>query len=182
MNTHAALYIRHQMKDYLPLVLSSSATLSCDLQCFRRCCYPPFLMHCPTCGSRDAPKMPLKLTDSSYSFHLDHASALPYVLAKTNFRGRVFMTHPTKAIYKWLIQDSVRVQWVLFWHGKLRKADQTTGAYHPPQTKGPPYTQKRSISLRFLKSKLSTTTLHTPYPQSDSLHTRLAMFLEQRCS
>ncbi|KAI9838058.1 MAG: endoribonuclease ysh1 [Sarea resinae] len=42
-------------------------------------------------------------------FHLDHASSLPYVLAKTNFRGRVFMTHPTKAIYKWLIQDSVRV-------------------------------------------------------------------------
>lgn len=31
------------------------------------------------------------------------------MLAKTNFRGRVFMTHPTKAIYKWLIQDSVRV-------------------------------------------------------------------------
>ena len=43
------------------------------------------------------------------SFHLDHTAALPYVLAKTNFRGRVFMTHPTKAIYKWLIQDSVRV-------------------------------------------------------------------------
>ncbi len=31
------------------------------------------------------------------------------MLAKTNFKGRVFMTHPTKAIYKWLIQDSVRV-------------------------------------------------------------------------
>ena len=30
-------------------------------------------------------------------------------MAKTNFKGRVFMTHPTKAIYKWLIQDSVRV-------------------------------------------------------------------------
>jgi cleavage and polyadenylation specificity factor subunit 3 len=43
------------------------------------------------------------------SFHLDHAAALPYVLAKTDFKGRVFMTHPTKAIYKWLIQDSVRV-------------------------------------------------------------------------
>ncbi|EXJ83508.1 endoribonuclease ysh1 [Capronia coronata CBS 617.96] len=42
-------------------------------------------------------------------FHLDHAAALPYVLAKTDFKGRVFMTHPTKAIYKWLIQDSVRV-------------------------------------------------------------------------
>ncbi|GJN74273.1 endoribonuclease ysh1 [Purpureocillium lilacinum] len=42
-------------------------------------------------------------------FHVDHAASLPYVLAKTNFKGRVFMTHPTKAIYKWLIQDSVRV-------------------------------------------------------------------------
>ncbi|KAM7204755.1 Beta-lactamase-like protein [Rhypophila sp. PSN 637] len=42
-------------------------------------------------------------------FHIDHAAALPYVLAKTNFRGRVFMTHATKAIYTWLIQDSVRV-------------------------------------------------------------------------
>ncbi|WZH40201.1 beta-lactamase-like protein [Fusarium acuminatum] len=46
---------------------------------------------------------------SHHSFHIDHAASLPYVLAKTNFRGRVFMTHPTKAIYKWLIQDSVRV-------------------------------------------------------------------------
>ncbi|KAF2997861.1 endoribonuclease ysh1 [Curvularia kusanoi] len=42
-------------------------------------------------------------------FHVDHAASLPYVLAKTNFKGRVYMTHPTKAIYKWLIQDSVRV-------------------------------------------------------------------------
>lgn len=40
---------------------------------------------------------------------MDHAASLPYVLAKTNFKGRVFMTHPTKAIYRWLIQDSVRV-------------------------------------------------------------------------
>lgn len=42
-------------------------------------------------------------------FHIDHAASLPYVLSKTNFRGRVFMTHPTKAIYKWLIQDGVRL-------------------------------------------------------------------------
>ncbi|EWC47091.1 hypothetical protein DRE_03460 [Drechslerella stenobrocha 248] len=42
-------------------------------------------------------------------FHLDHAGSLPYVLTKTNFKGRVFMTHPTKAIYKWLMSDSVRV-------------------------------------------------------------------------
>ncbi|OJD22573.1 endoribonuclease ysh1, partial [Blastomyces percursus] len=42
-------------------------------------------------------------------FHLDHSASLPYVLSKTNFKGRVFMTHATKAIYKWLIQDNVRV-------------------------------------------------------------------------
>ncbi|GAB1217948.1 endoribonuclease ysh1 [Aspergillus terreus] len=47
--------------------------------------------------------------DPSDDFHVDHSSALPYVLSKTNFKGRVFMTHATKAIYKWLIQDNVRV-------------------------------------------------------------------------
>ncbi|KAI9752744.1 MAG: endoribonuclease ysh1 [Chaenotheca gracillima] len=42
-------------------------------------------------------------------FHLDHSQSLPYVLSKTNFQGRVFMTHPTKAIYRWLLSDSVRI-------------------------------------------------------------------------
>ena len=45
-------------------------------------------------------------------FHLDHAAGLPYLLARTNFahgRGRVFMTHPTKAIYRWMLSDYVRV-------------------------------------------------------------------------
>ncbi|OLL23919.1 Endoribonuclease ysh1 [Neolecta irregularis DAH-3] len=42
-------------------------------------------------------------------FHLDHAASLPYVVQKTNFRGRIFMTHPTKAILKWLLADYVRV-------------------------------------------------------------------------
>ncbi|EJS42547.1 ysh1p [Saccharomyces arboricola H-6] len=42
-------------------------------------------------------------------FHLDHAASLPYVMQRTNFQGRVFMTHPTKAIYRWLLRDFVRV-------------------------------------------------------------------------
>ncbi|CDO92861.1 unnamed protein product [Kluyveromyces dobzhanskii CBS 2104] len=42
-------------------------------------------------------------------FHLDHAASLPYVMQRTNFRGRVFMTHPTKAIYRWLLNDFVKV-------------------------------------------------------------------------
>ncbi|KAJ6763452.1 hypothetical protein OIU79_024073 [Salix purpurea] len=43
------------------------------------------------------------------SFHLDHAASLPYFLEKTTFRGRVFMTHATKAIYKLLLADYVKV-------------------------------------------------------------------------
>lgn len=42
-------------------------------------------------------------------FHLDHAASLPYVMQRTNFNGRVFMTHPTKAIYRWLLNDFVKV-------------------------------------------------------------------------
>ncbi|ODV82986.1 hypothetical protein CANARDRAFT_30453 [[Candida] arabinofermentans NRRL YB-2248] len=42
-------------------------------------------------------------------FHLDHAASLPYVMQHTGFKGRVFMTYPTKAIYKWLLNDFVRV-------------------------------------------------------------------------
>ncbi|KAK9462217.1 beta-lactamase-like protein [Lipomyces oligophaga] len=42
-------------------------------------------------------------------FHLDHAASLPYVMTHTEFKGRVFMTHPTKAIYRWLLSDYVRV-------------------------------------------------------------------------
>lgn len=42
-------------------------------------------------------------------FHLDHAASLPYFTEKTKFKGKVYMTHPTKAIYRWLLSDYVRV-------------------------------------------------------------------------
>ena len=42
-------------------------------------------------------------------FHMDHCGAVPYLTEKTNFRGRVFMTHPTKAIFKILQHDAVKV-------------------------------------------------------------------------
>ena len=42
-------------------------------------------------------------------FHLDHCAAVPFLLAHTNFRGRVFMTHPTKAIYNMLLADFVKL-------------------------------------------------------------------------
>lgn len=42
-------------------------------------------------------------------FHLDHAAALPFLTEKTEFKGKVYMTHPTKAILKWLLNDYIRV-------------------------------------------------------------------------
>lgn len=42
-------------------------------------------------------------------FHVDHAAGLPYFTEKTNFKGKVYMTHPTKAIYKWLLSDYVKI-------------------------------------------------------------------------
>lgn len=42
-------------------------------------------------------------------FHLDHCGALPWLLEKTAFRGRCFATHATKAIYRMLIGDFIKV-------------------------------------------------------------------------
>lgn len=42
-------------------------------------------------------------------FHLDHAGALPYITERTNFTGKVYMTHPTKAILKYLLNDYTRL-------------------------------------------------------------------------
>ncbi|PWN39753.1 Metallo-hydrolase/oxidoreductase [Ceraceosorus guamensis] len=45
-------------------------------------------------------------------FHLDHAAALTYIMEKTNFRegnAKVYMTHPTKAVYRFLMSDFVRI-------------------------------------------------------------------------
>ncbi|XP_055373726.1 cleavage and polyadenylation specificity factor 73 [Condylostylus longicornis] len=42
-------------------------------------------------------------------FHLDHCGALPWFLMKTSFRGRCFMTHATKAIYRWMLSDYIKI-------------------------------------------------------------------------
>uniref|UniRef100_A0A0X3PL47 Cleavage and polyadenylation specificity factor subunit 3 n=2 Tax=Schistocephalus solidus TaxID=70667 RepID=A0A0X3PL47_SCHSO len=42
-------------------------------------------------------------------FHLDHCGALPFLLLKTAIRAKCFMTHATKAIYRYLLADFVRV-------------------------------------------------------------------------
>ncbi|KAK6053670.1 RNA-metabolizing metallo-beta-lactamase, partial [Cooperia oncophora] len=42
-------------------------------------------------------------------FHLDHCGALPWLLEKTGFQGKCFMTHATKAIYRMLLGDYIKV-------------------------------------------------------------------------
>eukprot|EP00301_Raphidiophrys_heterophryoidea_P006490 c12617_g1_i2.p1 GENE.c12617_g1_i2~~c12617_g1_i2.p1 ORF type:complete len:654 (+),score=154.22 c12617_g1_i2:38-1999(+) len=42
-------------------------------------------------------------------FHLDHAAAIPYLAEKTDFKGEIYMTFPTKTIFKLLLSDYVKV-------------------------------------------------------------------------
>lgn len=43
-------------------------------------------------------------------FHIDHCAALPYFTEKTQFQGKIFMTHATKAVMKLLLSDNIRLQ------------------------------------------------------------------------
>ncbi len=43
-------------------------------------------------------------------FHLDHCAALPYFTEHTNFKGKIYMTHATKAVMRLLLADNVRLQ------------------------------------------------------------------------
>ncbi|GFE55434.1 cleavage and polyadenylation specifity factor [Babesia ovis] len=45
-------------------------------------------------------------------FHLDHCGAVPYLLSKTGFKGRIFMTYATKAICHLLWTDYARMEQV----------------------------------------------------------------------
>ena len=42
-------------------------------------------------------------------FHLDHAASLPYLTERTRFRGKIYMTHPTKAVTRLLLGDYLRL-------------------------------------------------------------------------
>ena len=42
-------------------------------------------------------------------FHVDHCAGLPYFTEKTDFDGEIYMTHPTKSIYNYVLQDFVKV-------------------------------------------------------------------------
>ena len=68
-------------------------------------------------GLRAKPSSPSgKRTTRCHSFHLDHIASLPYLTEKTNFKGKVFMTHASKAIGLLLIKDYVRVRYARWRH------------------------------------------------------------------
>lgn len=77
-------------------------------------------------------------------FHLDHAASLPYVMQQTNFKGRVFMTHATKAIYRWLLSDFVRVTAIA---GGGDEARQMDGSQQNAGRSANLYTNEDLISL-----------------------------------
>ena len=117
------------------------------------------------------------------SFHVDHAASLPYVLAKTNFKGRVFMTHPTKAIYKWLIQDNVRLGQVTMYTIFQPKTNFTVSGMHPrPQIRLHNYIPKQITYLHSPKSKPLTIIQRTQFLLSGSPHIQLVMSLVLQCS
>jgi cleavage and polyadenylation specificity factor subunit 3 len=42
-------------------------------------------------------------------FHIDHSASLPYFTEKTNFKGRILMTHATKAVMRLLVSDYIKL-------------------------------------------------------------------------
>eukprot|EP00931_Biecheleriopsis_adriatica_P107113 TRINITY_DN81447_c0_g1_i1.p1 TRINITY_DN81447_c0_g1~~TRINITY_DN81447_c0_g1_i1.p1 ORF type:complete len:699 (+),score=113.97 TRINITY_DN81447_c0_g1_i1:59-2155(+) len=60
-------------------------------------------------------------------FHLDHSGAVPYFVNRTDFKGKVFMTHPTRPICKMLWHDYARVS-------KIAAEDQIFGTSDINQT------------------------------------------------
>lgn len=42
-------------------------------------------------------------------FHVDHCASMPYFTEKTDFKGKIYMTHPTKSIYNYVLLDFVKV-------------------------------------------------------------------------
>ncbi|XP_076048104.1 cleavage and polyadenylation specificity factor 73 [Oratosquilla oratoria] len=56
-------------------------------------------------------------------FHLDHAGGVPWFLMRTRFKGKCYMTHPTKAIYKWLLSDYIKVSNIATEHMLYSESD-----------------------------------------------------------
>lgn len=60
-------------------------------------------------------------------FHLDHSGSVPYFVNRTEYKGKVFMTHPTRPICRMLWHDYARIS-------KISAEDQIFGSQDIDQT------------------------------------------------
>ena len=60
-------------------------------------------------------------------FHLDHVASLPYLTEHTNFRGKIYMTHPTKAVTRLLLGDYIRLLQIQHQQQKVKNANLAEG-------------------------------------------------------
>lgn len=51
-------------------------------------------------------------------FHIDHVGSLPYFTEKTNFKGEIYMTRPTRVVSELLLKDYVRIHMANVKQGK----------------------------------------------------------------
>ena len=56
-------------------------------------------------------------------FHLDHVASLPYLTEHTSFRGKIYMTHPTKAVTRLLLGDYIRLLQIQHQQQKAKNTD-----------------------------------------------------------
>ena len=54
----------------------------------------------------------LKFTSSSHIHNHSNIYTCIHTIPQTTFKGRVFMTHATKAIYRWLLSDYIKVRYL----------------------------------------------------------------------
>ena len=106
---------KDDMLEIMPLGAGSEVGRSCVLASYKNktvmfdCGVPP--------GSAGLAALPyfdevdLSTVDAMLitHFHLDHCAAVPFVVGRTNFKGRILMTHPTKAIFAMLMNDFVKL-------------------------------------------------------------------------
>ena len=97
-------------------------------------------------------------------FHLDHVASLPYLTEHTNFRGKIYMTHPTKAVTRLLLGDYIRLLQIQQQHQKAKNMDGGDSTEHTADVL---YTEKDLFNCL---NKVTCIDYHTviTYQQNDT--------------
>ncbi len=101
-------------------------------------------------------------------FHLDHVAALPYLTEHTNFRGKIYMTHPTKAVTRLLLGDYIRLLQIQ--HQQKKAKNTSDGGDSTDRTADVLYTEKDLFNCL---NKVTCIDYHTviTFQQNDNTNT-----------